>query len=30
MGRRYIASTRSTVTLKEYVMCNLKREGVQV
>jgi hypothetical protein len=30
MGRRYIASTRSTVTLREYVMCNLKREGVQV
>jgi len=30
MGRRYIASTRSTVTLKDYVLCNLKREGVQV
>ena len=30
MGKRYIAATHSTATLKEYVLLNLKREGVQV
>jgi hypothetical protein len=28
MGRAYITATRSTATLKDYVTCNLKREGV--
>ena len=30
MGRRYIAATNSTSTLKEYVLLNLKREGVRL
>jgi hypothetical protein len=30
MGRRYISATKSNVTLKDYVLCNLKREGVVV
>jgi hypothetical protein len=30
MGQRYIKATQSKATLKDYVLCNLKREGVQV
>jgi len=30
MGRRYISATNSTSTLKEYVLLNLKREGVRL